>query len=42
MAFRYDLENKMLSSEIDDKEGGLIILQVEIQGSLSDYELLWH
>ena len=32
MAFRYDLEYKMLSPQIVDKEGRFIILHIEIQG----------
>ena len=42
VAFRYDLEYKMLSPEIVDKEGRFIILYIEIQGSqYIIYKLLW-
>ena len=32
VAFRYNLEYKLLSPEISDKEGRYIILHIEIQG----------
>ena len=33
VAFRYNLEYKLLSPEISDKEGRYIILRTEIQGT---------